>query len=255
MELSLVDGAQHRGTISTYRAAAEHVAADVGAPNPAHEIVVTDDMPQRGARAIADGRTGSILIARGEADAFEALATRLARDGAAQLDPASTRDYAQRLFTALHEGSHLTGPTIPAVNPHMKVDLVWEEALASLNARRLLPSFASSHAGLDVPRPAIADVTYSGYAQRVAELLELAGAPADSAAFDAHVRELAEQVPWRERPTWMARRILESRTPGVVDAGVVARLEPLVHGYAQRMSRGTGTIEREVVELLARVVG
>lgn len=253
MELLPVDMAQYRGTIGTYRAAAEHVAADVGRPTAAREIVVTDDMPQRGARAIADGRTGSILIARGEADAFEALATRLARDGASQLDPSSTSDYARRAFTALHEGSHLTGPIIPDANPHMKLDLMWEEALASLNARRLLPSFASGHAGLDVPRPPIADITYSGYAHRITELLELTGAPADTATFDAHVRDLAEQVPWRERPTWVARRILEARTP-VVDADAVARLEPFVHGYAQRMSRGTGAIEREVVELLARVV-
>lgn len=253
MELTPVDGAQYRGTIGAYRAAAEHVAADVGAPSAAREIVVTDRMPQRGARAIADGRTGGILVARGEADAFEALATRLARDGAAQLDPPATRDYAQRLFTALHEGSHLTGPVIPDVNPHMKVDLMWEEALASLNARRLLPSFASAHAGLDVPRPPIADITYSGYAQRITELLELTGATVDSPAFDAHVRDLAEQVPWRERPTWVARRILQSRTP-VANADAVTRLEPLVHGYAQRMTRGTGAIERELVELLARVV-
>jgi hypothetical protein len=253
MDLPPVDGAQYRGTIGTYRAAAEHVAADVGVPSAAREIVVTDDMPQRGARAIADGRTGQVLIARGEADAFEALTTQLARDGAGMLDQSTTRDLGQRMFTALHEASHLTGPVIPDANPHMKLDLMWEEGLASLNARRLLPSFARQHAALDVPRPPIADITYSGYAERLGELLDLAGAPRDTPAFDAGVRELAEQVPWRERPSWVARRVLEARS-GAASADDIARLEPHVHSYVQRMFRGTGAIERELAEILARIV-
>lgn len=246
-------GTGHHGTMTTYHAAARHVAADAGTPDPVREIQVLDVMPQRGARAIADGRTGTILIARAEADALDALGARLARDGVDALGEAGRIELSQRWFTALHEATHLTGPVIPDSNPNMRVDLMWEEALASLNARRLLPSFARAHAGVELARPALGSITYSGYAERIVEAIELTGASRDTAAFDDIVRELAERVAWRDRPAWLAERILRARTTAPVVAADVAAIEPLLHGYVQRISRGTGGIERAIVDVLARI--
>jgi hypothetical protein len=231
---------RYPATLALYHEAAAHVAAESGLPDPVRDVLVTEQMPERGARAIADSRTGVIYISKGEADLLEPLAARAARDGWEALDPRARADLLQREFTALHEGSHVTGPAMPPASEHSKVDTMWEEALASLSARREQVAFTQARHGASVPRTSIADVTYGGMAQRASEVLEVAGAAPDTPAFDTYVRTLAEQVPWRERPTWIVQRMVEHRLGSMPAGANTYELEQLVHGYITRFEPNTG---------------
>jgi hypothetical protein len=226
-------------TIELYRSATAHIAAGAGQPDPTRDVLVTDHMPERGARAIADSRTGVIYISRGEADALEPLVGRAAREGWASLSHADQTDLLQREFTALHEGSHLTGPSMPPASADSKLDTMWEEALASLNARAEQAAFSQARHGVASARPAVASVTYGGMAQRVVEVLDLGGDRLDTPAFDSTIRTLAEHVPWRERPRWIAEHLVACRLGGEVPATAnLFELEQFIHGYIQRFEPG-----------------
>jgi hypothetical protein len=242
-------------TLELYRSATAHISAGAGQSDPTRDVLVTEQMPERGARAIADSRTGVIYISRGEADALEPLAARAAREGWAALEPAEQADLLQREFTALHEGSHLTGPAMPPANPNSKVDTMWEEALASLNARAEQGAFSQARHGVASARPPVASITYGGMSQRVVEVLELGGTRLDTPGFDSTVRTLAEHVPWRERPRWIAEHLVASRLGGRVPPGAnLFELEQFVHGYIQRFEPGgrIASVLEDAVRLAAK---
>jgi hypothetical protein len=242
-------------TIELYRSATAHVAAGAGQPDPVRDVLVTEQMPERGARAIADSRTGVIYISKGEADLLEPLAARAARDGWAALEPSAQADLLQREFTALHEGSHLTGPAMPPASSYSKVDTMWEEALASLNARGEQAAFTQARHGAEFVRPPIAEITYGGMAQRATEVLALGGLAVDTPAFDEQVRTLAEAVPWRERPRFIAEWLVSSRLGRAVPEGAnLFELEQYVHSYITRFEAGgrIASVLDDAVRLAAR---
>ena len=243
-------------TLELYRSATAHVATGAGQPDPVRDVLVTEHMPERGARAIADSRTGVIYISKGEADALEPLAARAARDGFEALEPTAQADLLQREFTALHEGSHLTGPAMPPASPHSKVDTMWEEALASLNARAEQAAFTQARHGAEFVRPPVADITYGGMANRAVEVLELGGLAVDTPAFDDQVRTLAEHVPWRERPRFIAEWLVSSRLGAPMPANTnLFELEQYVHSYISRFEAGgrIGSVLDDAVRLAAKV--
>ena len=242
-------------TLELYRSASRHIADSAGQVDRVRDILVTEQMPERGARAIADSRTGVIYISKVEADLLEPLAARAARDGFEALDLEARADLLRREFTALHEGSHVTGPAMPPRSEHSKVDTMWEEALASLNARREQVAFTQARHGMTVPRSAVSDITYGGMAGRVAEVLEVAGHAPDSSGFDDQVRTLAEHVTWRERPRWIVEQMVAKRLGAVPPNANLFELEQLVHGYVQRYERNTGRLVaalEDVVRIAAK---
>lgn len=251
-----VPSAPFAAALDVYQRAARQVRADAGAADGPLDIFVAERAPSPGAMAVAFGREGAIAIHPGEAAALQTLAARTAVAGAAQLSPDEHSDLQRRSFTALHEASHVTGPSTPEQSADTEADWMWEEGLASLNARRLLPAFMANSPGarpgagtVAASPPPIGSITYSGFAQRIGELLRLTGAELDSAAFNTDIRQLAERMPWPERPEWVARHIVSHQLKRPATAADVAAVLPYVHRYVGRFEAGTGLIEHTVRDL------
>lgn len=222
-------------TLAAYAQAWQAVATDAEDAAPVGRIDVDSSLIGTGARAVAYGREDRIAVAPAEAAAFEAALSNPARAGQQAL--------AQLAFTALHEASHVVGPAQPQGAPDGELLAMWEEALASLQARRLLPAaLAGAYDVQGVARMPVADVTYGGIVERVVELLALVGSPLDSPSFDADVRTLAESLPWQQRASWLVDRLVAARGAGPLTPSHGAELEQLVLGQVRRTSPGTGRI-------------
>lgn len=229
--------------LATYERAAQLVADDAHRTMGGRDIFVAERAPAPGAMAVAFSRESAIAIHPGEAQALQDVAAR-ARAGT--LSGEDVGDLRRRTFTALHEASHVTGPAMPTdMGDDAPTTLLWEEGLASLNARRLLPALGPP----GTPRPPVTSITYSGLAARVNELLGLAGVEVDSAAHDRAIRTLAEHVEWGERPRWVASRIARHALGHAATDAELGALVPMVHRYVARLEGGTGHLQAALRDL------